>query len=428
MKPRTKIHHEVIALRNKLPKITKEHKIWAYQKLFKFWAYKTKHKAVCFECGYAWQMETNLISKLFPFACPKCKKELEMADGKSWRHEEIDHFQILTTCGGFQVIRMFCISHYCKKGYKASYSCLEIYQHWISPKGKLVILALNSNPMGGWRSGHTCWCWGSPMEIRGEHDRFFINNVSVYPKKIILSNIKRNGFRGNFYKFNPAYFFSLILTFPVCETLLKSGQIEMLKSFDLQKEYIKTFWQSIKICIRNNYIITKPDIWFDHLRNLVHFRKDIHNAKYICPADLIREHQILNDRKQAIKDREEFAELEQEIEKANILYQKTKSKFFGINLTNGEISVIVLDNVKEFYLEGKAMHHCVFTNGYYKYNDTLIMSARKGKERLETLQVSLQKFSIMQSRGACNQDSKYHKDIVKLVSENMEVIKKASRK
>ena len=149
MKPRTKIHHAIIALRNKLPKTTKEHKTWAYKKLFKFWAYKTKHKAVCFECGHTWQMESNLISKLFPFECPSCGKKLEMAEGKSWKHEEIDHFQIMTTCGEFQVIRMFCVNHYCKKGYKASYSCLEIYQHWISPKGKLVILAIGSNPMGG---------------------------------------------------------------------------------------------------------------------------------------------------------------------------------------------------------------------------------------------------------------------------------------
>lgn len=428
MGPRTKIHFEVMALKNKLPAVTHEHEEWAYRKLFKFWAYKTKHKAVCFECGHAWNIESNLITRLFPFECPACGKKLEMTEGKSWRKEEIDHFQIMTICGRFQVIRVFCINHYCKKGYHASYSCLEIYQHWISPEGKLVILALSDNHMGGWHSGYTCWCWGSSMEIRNERDKYFINGVKMYPKKKILPIIRRNGWRGDFCKLNPAYLFQLILIYPMAETLMKTGQRELLRIFERNEYRISMYWNQIKICIRNNYMVSDPDMWFDHLELLKYFHKDIHNAKFICPVDLRAEHQKLIDKKQAILDKEKYDEIQRTITEDNKDYVKKKGKFFDLKFTDGVINVVMLNSVKEFYLEGKELHHCVFSNKYYKKADTLIFSARKDDKRLETLELSLKDMHVIQSQGSYNKDSKYHKDIIKLVENNVGVIKQAKRK
>ena len=52
MKPKTKIHFEILKLHNKLPKITETQVKWAYKQCFKLYVWKTKHKAVCFECGF----------------------------------------------------------------------------------------------------------------------------------------------------------------------------------------------------------------------------------------------------------------------------------------------------------------------------------------------------------------------------------------
>ena len=428
MKPKTRVHREVLGLKNKLPKITSEQTEWAYKKLFKFYAWKTKHKAACFECGHEWQVETNMIAKLFGVDCPKCGKTLIVTETKSWSKEEKDYFQIMTTCEGFQVIRMFQIHHYCKKGYKAHYSCFEIYQHWISPKGKLVILAIGVNSMGLSYSEHSQWRYGTPMEIRKEHNRYFINNAITYPRKKICPLFRRNGFRGNLHEFNFSYFISLLLSNPMAETLLKTGQIPMLKMFDRRELRIKNYWQSIKICIRNKYLIKEPDMWFDHLFLLEYFHKDIHNKKYICPYNFHAEHQSLIKKKQAILDKEELEKLSDKIKIENILYTKNKGRFFDLNFTNGTISIVVLNHVKEFYTEGKALHHCIFSNEYYKKNDTLILSARKEDERLETLELSLKDFKIIQSRGACNQNTPYHEDIISLVNSNIDVIRKTSKK
>jgi hypothetical protein len=154
MKPKTKVHFEVLKLANKLPKVTKEQSAWAFRKLFKFYAYKTKHTTVCFECGHAWKIESNLISSIFGLTCPSCKKELVLCQHHGWSIDEKDYFQIMTTINDFQVIRMFQVSHYCKKGYEAYYGCHEIYQHWISPAGKLVILAIRVNAMMFNYTGH----------------------------------------------------------------------------------------------------------------------------------------------------------------------------------------------------------------------------------------------------------------------------------
>ena len=75
--------------------------------------------------------------------------------------------------------------------------------------------------------------------------------------------------------------------------------------------------------------------------------------------------------------------------------------------------------------EGETMYHCVFANKYYKKEKLLILTAKNNKgERLETIEVDLEKFSIIQSRGKFNNSTPYHDKIVSLVNKNMRKIKK----
>jgi hypothetical protein len=428
MKPQTKLHHEVIKLSAKLPKITNKHKEWAWKKVFTRWAYKTKHTTVCFECGHAWNVETNLISSLLGCDCPKCKNKLKVTDSKAWSKQEWGYFQIMTTFHGFQIVRMFFLMQYYKKGYKASYSCIEVYQHWIAPDGRFTVLAIKKNSMGGWRSGQTAWCYDTPMEVRrNDNDTYFINKIPTFPGRKILPIIRRNGFKGNFHEFNQSWFFHIILAYPIAETLLKTGQISLLKAFEPKDKLWTKYWQQIKICIRNGYIIRDTSMWLDHLELLEYFHKDTHNPKFICPANLNKEHQKLIDRRQKIRNKEELARIEAELEKANIEYQKLKGKFIGLAFADGEIKIVVPRHVKEIYMEGKALHHCVYSNDYHKKPDTLILSARKNNKFLETIEVSLVSMKLIQARGACNKDSKYHRKIVKLAQSCIPAIEKASK-
>lgn len=76
--------------------------------------------------------------------------------------------------------------------------------------------------------------------------------------------------------------------------------------------------------------------------------------------------------------------------------------------------------------EGEAMHHCVHKMGYYKKENSLILSAKdkKGK-RIETIEIDLKTFRVVQSRGVNNDNTPKHDEIIRLVNNNMDLIRKA---
>lgn len=95
-----------------------------------------------------------------------------------------------------------------------------------------------------------------------------------------------------------------------------------------------------------------------------------------------------------------------------------------MKITDGNIVICPLESITQFYQEGKAMHHCVYSNGYYKRSDCLILSAKDtGGKRIETIEVNLKTLNIVQSRSVCNGVSEYHDQIVKLVKKNMNLIR-----
>jgi hypothetical protein len=69
------------------------------------------------------------------------------------------------------------------------------------------------------------------------------------------------------------------------------------------------------------------------------------------------------------------------------------------------------------------MHHCVC--GYYNKPNSLILSAKIDGKRIETIEVRLTDYTLIQSRGLQNKSTKYHNRIVKLIEDNMgEIIKR----
>ena len=65
-------------------------------------------------------------------------------------------------------------------------------------------------------------------------------------------------------------------------------------------------------------------------------------------------------------------------------------------------------------------HHCV--GSYHSKEDSLIFSATIDGKRIETIEVSISKLEVIQSRGVCNKQTEYHDRIIKLVNENISLI------
>ena len=100
-----------------------------------------------------------------------------------------------------------------------------------------------------------------------------------------------------------------------------------------------------------------------------------------------------------------------------------QKQYFTVLTTSGEYQVLrkFLLVVEEMETEGRLMHHCV--GGYHNRKNSLILSARIDGRRIETVEVSLKTFEVVQCRGVCNENTEYHDRIIALVNSNMSLIR-----
>jgi len=424
MKPKTKEQKYVYSLHKKIPKITNTMIEWGKEELFYHHVYTTKKECTCFECGHKWPEKRSLLAEIDGLTCPKCNKQRKIDRTRKRVFKSDDHFKILTTFKGYQVIRFVHIMQRLKVGIPAIYYCDEVIQHWISPTGKRTIIAKLSS---GFNSYRNYWYWSGEMQVRSTDAESYYPRSIFYPKQKIIPEIIRNGFTNEYHNLHPSNFFKLILSEPNAETLLKAGQIALFKYCHGSKDIIKKHWPSIKICMRNNYIVKDASMWFDQLRYLEMDGKDLHNAKYVCPKNLDKEHQVYIERERKKREKENIERQIAFIKKETVKYRRKKRKFLGFAIKKDKISIEVLKTVKEFFDEGQEMHHCVYSGRYYDNKDTLILSAKLEKQRLETVEVSLKDFEIKQCRGKYNKNTEYHDTIINLVNSNINKIKQLSK-
>ena len=366
MKPKTKIQKEVARLSATLNPITATQIDWAYTHCVEHIGYRTKKGIItCSDCGHEWKSKSALADTLCGCSCPHCGAELKVKDTRKRTHKETAYFSVITTCKGYQVIRVSQIRCESKKGEPMKFYCSEVVQRWISPKGIITDMALL-------RGFAFCYCdvWAldSDMEIR-PHNSLYDNIVAwgdVYPKMRILPQLKRNGFKGDFHGISPVRLFTALLSDPKIETLMKGGEIEDMKYFISNPRNAKELWTSYLIAKRHHYAINNLSMWCDYLRMLQALGQDIRNPKNICPADFIEAHDKASRRIDAIHEKERAErqrrwEIEnREREQQRLLQEKKneedfitlKSKFFGLIFTDDEISVKVLESIDEYYNEG----------------------------------------------------------------------------
>ncbi|HEY5500606.1 MAG TPA: PcfJ domain-containing protein [Candidatus Humimicrobiaceae bacterium] len=413
MKPKTKNQIRVVELSAKLPSITDKQIQYGYNNLFTSYCYLTKNELTCFDCGHTWENEYPvLLIAIDDCICPHCGKRLKMRHSKERHFRTNNYYSVITAFKEFQVIRNFTVAKTCKLNETAVFKMNEVVQNWISPDGEVVNFGLQVNGLSIY---YDQWIYNGEMEVRTPHHRHIINPVKIYPTKKLSQTVKRNGFKSSFYNVSPVTLFTSILTNRFTETLLKSNQIPMLKHVLANRSLkIEKYWNSICICIRNGYIIKDASMWIDYIDFLIFFGKDIRNAKYVCPANLAHVHdKYMNKKIEKTIDLNKYEEQ----------FRELKQQYFGIEFSDRLVNIKVLDSVKQFAEEGLKMHHCVYKNEYFLKPDTLILSAQIDSKRIETVEVSLESFNVIQSRGVCNKNSKYHKRIIDMVNKHTNQIR-----
>ena len=423
MKPRNRYEKRIISLSKTLSPLSKTQREKAIINTLLHIVKRTSRGIfTCLECGYEWKSK-EIPNKVM---CPHCGIELTVDKTRKRSFYYKDYFNIITVREGIQVIRTFYIESRLKKGSQAQYYISEVFQKWIDPNGKTTLVSKRRS-MSYYIDQ---WIFSDKLEIRKEHLAHSIIPEYVYQRMKVIPEIKRNGFKGEFHNINPSLLFKEILTDNRCETLLKAGYADLLKYVLQNDKYgFDRYWQSIKICLRNGYKIVDSSMWWDMIIALDYLGKDIHNPKYVCPCDLIAEHDRWIRKKEEREEQERLKRIRDrylaDLKQQKIddrAYRKAKSKFFGIAITDGEISIRVLKKVKDFYEVGAKLNHCVGTNHYYNKPKSLILSAEIDKKPVETIEVNLDSLEIVQCRGRHNQNTAYHDRIIELMRANMQHI------
>ena len=416
MKPRNKFEKAVLEQSKHLCSITKQQSRWAFRECIDHFAYRLpKGRTTCMDCGHSWVMNKHRET----CTCPHCRAKLQVKETYERKLQQKQYFTILTTCGEFQVLRMFLLIVGMEKGYKAQTSIIEIGQYWWNMQGRKAVVAIQ-RVLGHYVDTFSYYI---PMAIRNDNEAYqHIVYSPIYPKFKVTDILRRNGFKDNFYGIVPTQLIPALLTDSRVETLLKAGRTGHLRYFLGNKSAFEELWQPYKIAVRNGYEIADISLWSDYVDTLRRLGKDIHNPKYLCPTDLKGEHDRRHEELLRLREREEIEQKQKKAMEDEKRFKELKSKFFGICFTDGTIQVHVLESVQEHLEEGVSMHHCVFSNAYYLKEDSLILSATIEGKRIETIEVSLRTLEVVQSRGVCNKNTEYHEQIVNLVNANRGLI------
>ena len=214
----------------------------------------------CMKCGHEWLENRNGTC-----LCPECGTRIEIKDTKERVIRDKSYFNVITTIEDYQVVRMFLMMVEMRKGMKASPAYLEIGQYFIDSKGNKTIVGLQRT-IGYYVDS---FAFGSPLEIRGDNEAYnHIADQWVYPRIKVTDTIKRNGFKGSCHHIHPVALFQQLLTNPKAETLMKSGEIELLRYLCNHPQEIDKYWNSIKIAKRNGYEVKDARMWFDYIKML----------------------------------------------------------------------------------------------------------------------------------------------------------------
>lgn len=432
MKPRTKLEKQVTWLSSHLLPPSMEQIEEAKKALFKNRAFYTKkHGYDCLECGHRFQSFGEAV-----IVCPHCGKQLSVeAASHKKKESETEYFMLMqTVCHNgteFVVQRLFELRKFMRRGKAASYCYVDVAEYFTNEE-KQICLGIPLGMFGRWMY------WDKltikkpcryPSYYGGSYERYRFE-----PGHIIIESeaktLLRNGFKNDFGNLLPQHFVNLLMCNRTFEQLYKLG------GDDLARYYQDDVIRQIKIANRHHYSIADVNLWVDTIKLLRRLGMDDRNPKHICPENIYKWHQELHDRYSKIRQKQEAearrkADIERVKREKEVAeeYVKRIARFIQLNIQDELISITPIPTVEAVHEEGNAMRHCVFSAEYYKKPYVLLLSARdhSGK-RVETIEVNLDNYRVVQSRGVCNSNTEHHDRILSLMAQGMNQIREMNMK
>lgn len=358
------------------------------------------------------------LSATLPELRQKDKERMDWEYKHYYEGKGLTYFLVMERCKEWQVIRYY---------YKRPRTLFEFAQIWINEE--TIIPMAKQRLMGVDR-----WIRDSEITVKdwfrhemkykysylGGMDRIGWSGVIV---RSLLPELRKRGMRTSTYNISPYLLCFSLLHDNRIETLLKVRQLALLRYFCYNGERLTdTIWSAIRIALRHGYHWDdKQEIsdWLDMIKDLEFLGLDTRNPHYICPENLSEAHlhwtAKANLKRFLDEEKERIAAYEPQ-------FREQRERFFDMILQCDNLTIKVIPTAMGIAEEGAHMCHCV--GGYYDRPDSLILSAKIDEKRVETVEVNLKNYNVVQSRGVQNKETPYHQQIVELVEKNMKEIKK----
>jgi hypothetical protein len=377
-------------------------------------------KTLCLECGTDFNASSKNVK------CPSCKKKLKIIPMNKSSDYEYGFCIVIDAHKEYQVIRYIQVEKTWRKNRSCKTITFECMQKWINKKGKETILATRL------LSGFNYMSKGvrfANEELKIANNSYSKDNIlgPIYTKRKGSKLTIRNGYKYSLYNIKAEKFFKLILTNPKFETLLKSKETGLFKLFSDRSD-LNNYWPQIKIALKNNYKISNAGDWIDMIDMLRSLGKDTNSPKYICPDNLESEHQRWNRKRTKVLKEQRKNELRNEMERDDRIYKKEMANYMDLRIENQKLIIQPIQSVEQLFEDSTTLKHCAFNNQYHKKKNRLLMRATVDKSVVETIELDLIDFKIIQARGYQNKASKYNEQIKESIKDNIEMIKEIKYK
>lgn len=312
--------------------------------------------------------------------------------------------------------------------------CNEVAQWWIdTDTGKIHYREKKSTLIYGGNYGYRFLGYDESTTFHfkpksGMEDKYGYRFVKPYQKgkEPMTDNLERKGVTQEDIDEFGIKKLSQTLADTRMETILKHSIRDFYWFMKHGRELTDAVWSAYKITIRNHYRIRNMQVWYDMIKEMEYVGMDVRNAKYVCARAYKKLHDEVVEKANRKREKErkmaESKKARDMMERSKGIVAERMNKFADLVISNGTLHAVVLITYNDYQDEGNAMHHCV--GGYFERGKSLILSMRDNDgKRIETVEISLNTFSIIQSRGVCNKSTSQHDNIINLVNENMWQIK-----
>ncbi len=432
MKPKTKEQKKIVEMgmklkREELPKYKVK---YMTDDLWKgFYNNRYKSHVRCLHCGKMIRCDKPGEAK--GMICPECGEEFkDFAEIKSYGYSEQLVAMSVEVHWGYQVFRKYAAERkFTRTGIETTYID-EVAQTWMNDKGQVKHLC-NAISAMGWRFWH--YSLFNSFQLRAKTADHYSWYTDMMPKQTYIPALQNKDTRE---ETRHEIRMSLI---PYCQALLQKKYAESIQKIMGKEAFIRYMTSDApehcwKLALRYQYKPKNWGDWEDNIRQLIYLKMDTHNPKILLPEDLQKEHIRINElasrkrAKERVKRRlEEQKRKIEEMKAHKEEYQKRLKELLPLTFAEEGLHFTVIQSPEEMTQEGIAMHHCVAM--YWNKQDSLILSCRNDdNERVETIEVNLERYNVAQSRGHCNCDTQYHDRILKIMNKNMDEIKRLDMK